>query len=287
MTPRVEAFPDPATSTVTYVVYETAGSPCAIIDSVLDYEPHSGRTSTQTADRVISFVHEQDLQVQWLLETHAHADHISAAAYLRKQLGGAIAIGEHIRSVQAVFERLFNLEPAISSTSPAPFDHLFADGETFQVGALTGRVMHVPGHTPADIAYLFDGIAFMGDTLFMPDVGTARCDFPGGDARQLYASMRKLLAFPPQTQLYVCHDYPPEGREAKCLTTVAEQRAGNIHVHDGVDENAFVAMRTTRDAGLGMPTLLLPAIQVNVRAGNLPPAEENGVTYLKIPLNQL
>jgi len=221
MTPCVEAFPDPATSTVTYVVYEAAGSPCAIIDAVLDYDPHSGRTSTHSADRVIRFVNEQDLKVQWLLETHVHADHISAAAYIRKQLGGAIAIGEHIRSVQAVFERLFNIEPAMPLMSPAPFDHLFGDGDTFQVGALTGRVMHVPGHTPADVAYLFDGMAFMGDTLFMPDVGTARCDFPGGDASTLYESIGRLLGLPPQTRLFACHDYPPDGRETRWETTVA------------------------------------------------------------------
>ena len=287
MTPCVEAFPDPATSTVTYVVYEAAGSPCAIIDAVLDYEPLSGRTSTQTADRVIRFVNEHGLQVQWLLETHAHADHISAAAYLRKQLGGAVAIGEHIRSVQVVFERLFNLEPAVLSMSsgPAPFDHLFADGATFQVGALTGRVMHVPGHTPADVAYLFNGIAFMGDTLFMPDVGTARCDFPGGDAKTLYESIGKLLDLPPQTRLFACHDYPPDGRETRWETTVAEQRAANIHVRDGITVSELVAMRMARDATLGPPALIIPSIQLNIRAGVFPPAESNGVSYLKLPLN--
>ncbi|MGX7001744.1 MBL fold metallo-hydrolase [Caballeronia sp. KNU42] len=285
MTPRVEAFPDPATSTITYVVYETAGSPCAIIDAVLDYEPHSGRTSTHSADRVIRFVDELDLRVEWLLETHAHADHISAAAYLRKRLGGAIAIGEHIRSVHAVFGRLFNLEPAMSSTSAAPFDHLFADGETFQVGALSGRVMHVPGHTPADVAYLFDGLAFMGDTLFMPDVGTARCDFPGGDASTLYESIGRLLGLPPQTRLFACHDYPPDGRETRWESTVAEQRAANIHVRDGITVSDFVAMRTARDATLGPPTLIIPSIQLNIRAGAFPAAESNGVSYLKLPLN--
>ena len=244
-----------------------------------------GRTSTHSADRVIRFVNEQDLRVEWLLETHAHADHISAAAYLRKQLGGAIAIGEHIRSVQAVFERLFNLEPAMSSTSPAPFDHLFADGETFQVGALSGRVMHVPGHTPADVAYLFDGLAFMGDTLFMPDVGTARCDFPGGDASTLYESIGRLLGLPPQTRLFACHDYPPDGRETRWETTVAEQRAANIHVRDGITVSEFVAMRTARDATLGPPALIIPSIQLNIRAGAFPAAESNGVSYLKLPLN--
>ena len=283
----IQAFLDEASSTYTYIVYEADGGPCAIVDSVLNYDPASGRTHTAQADKVIAFVRAHGLQVQWLLEAHAHADHLSAAPYLRRTLGGKIAIGQSISKLQGVFKHLFNLEPAFR-VDGSQFDHLFAPDEIFHIGGLQAQALHVPGHTPADMAYLIDGrLILVGDTLFMPDVGTARCDFPGGDARQLYASMRKLLAFPPHTQLYVCHDYPPEGREARCLTTVAEQRAGNIHVHDGVDEATFVAMRTTRDAGLGMPTLLLPAIQVNVRAGNMPPAEENGVTYLKIPLNRL
>ncbi len=283
----IQAFLDEASSTYTYVVYEADGGPCAIVDSVLNYDPASGRTATVQADTVIAFVREHHLQVQWLLETHAHADHLSAAPYLRRALGGKIAIGQSISKVQGVFKNLFNLEPEFR-VDGSQFDHLFAPDEVFHIGNLMAQALHVPGHTPADMAYLIDGrLILVGDTLFMPDVGTARCDFPGGDARQLYASMRKLLSFPLETELYVCHDYPPEGREAKCRTTVAEQRAGNIHVHDGIDEAAFVEMRTTRDAGLGMPTLLLPAIQVNVRAGNMPPAEGNGVTYLKIPLNQL
>ncbi|QJI20497.1 MULTISPECIES: MBL fold metallo-hydrolase [unclassified Pseudomonas] len=283
----IQSFLDEASSTYTYVVYETHASPCAIVDSVLNYDPASGRTDTAQADKVIAFVRERGLQVHWLLETHAHADHLSAAPYLRRQLGGKIAIGQSISKVQDVFKNLFNLEPEFRADG-SQFDHLFAPDEIFHIGNLEAQALHVPGHTPADMAYLIDDqMILVGDTLFMPDVGTARCDFPGGDARQLYASMRTLLAFPGETRLYVCHDYPPEGRAAKCLTTVAEQRAGNIHVHDGVDEAAFVQMRTQRDAGLGMPTLLLPAIQVNVRAGNMPPAEDNGVTYLKIPLNQL
>ncbi|MDY0835347.1 MBL fold metallo-hydrolase [Pseudomonas sp. SED1] len=287
MSALIQSFLDEASSTYTYVVYETDGGQCAIVDSVLNYDPASGRTGTGQADKVIAFVREHGLQVQWLLETHAHADHLSAAPYLRRQLGGKIAIGESISKVQGVFKNLFNLEPEFR-VDGSQFDHLFAPDEVFHIGNLKAQALHVPGHTPADMAYLIDDqLILVGDTLFMPDVGTARCDFPGGDARQLFASMRKLLAFPPQTRLYVCHDYPPEGRAAKCLTTVAEQRAGNIHVHDGVDEAAFVEMRTTRDAGLGMPTLLLPAIQVNVRAGVMPPAEGNGVVYLKIPLNQL
>ncbi|WP_104910435.1 MBL fold metallo-hydrolase [Pseudomonas sp. LG1D9] len=283
----IQSFLDEASSTYTYVVYETHASPCAIVDSVLNYDPASGRTDTAQADKVIAFVRERGLKVQWLLETHAHADHLSAAPYLRRQLGGKIAIGQSISKVQDVFKNLFNLEPEFRADG-SQFDHLFAPDEIFHIGNLEAQALHVPGHTPADMAYLIDDqMILVGDTLFMPDVGTARCDFPGGDARQLYASMRTLLAFPGETRLYVCHDYPPEGRAAKCLTTVAEQRAGNIHVHDGVDEAAFVQMRTQRDAGLGMPTLLLPAIQVNVRAGNMPPPEDNGVTYLKIPLNQL
>ncbi|KAF1010416.1 MAG: putative metallo-hydrolase [Pseudomonas fluorescens] len=287
MSALIQAFLDEASSTYTYVIYEADGGPCAIVDSVLDYDAAAGRTGTAGADRVIAFVREHGLQAQWLLETHAHADHLSAAPYLRKQLGGKIAIGQSISKVQGVFKHLFNLEPEFR-VDGSQFDHLFAPDEIFHIGNLQAQALHVPGHTPADMAYLIDGqLILVGDTLFMPDVGTARCDFPDGDARQLYASMRKLLAFPPETRLYVCHDYPPPGREARCMTSVAEQRAGNIHVHDGVDEAAFVQMRTQRDAGLGMPTLLLPAIQVNVRAGDLPPAEDNGVTYLKIPLNQL
>ena len=283
----IQPFLDEASSTWTYIVYEADGGPCAIVDSVLNYDPASGRTDTRQADHVVAFVQAHGLQVQWLLETHAHADHLSAAPYLRRVLGGKIAIGQSISQVQGVFKNLFNLEPAFR-VDGSQFDHLFAPDEMFHIGNLKAQALHVPGHTPADMAYLIDDqLILVGDTLFMPDVGTARCDFPGGDARQLYASMRKLLAFPGDTRLYVCHDYPPEGREAKCLTSVAEQRASNIHVHDGVDEAAFVQMRTTRDAGLGMPTLLLPAIQVNVRAGNMPPAEDNGVVYLKIPINQL
>ncbi|MFA7944301.1 MBL fold metallo-hydrolase [Pseudomonas brenneri] len=287
MSALIQPFLDEASSTWTYIVYEADGGPCAIVDSVLDYDPASGRTSTAQAERLVAFVVEHRLQVQWLLETHAHADHLSAAPYLRRQLGGKIAIGQSISKVQDVFKNLFNLEPEFRADG-SQFDHLFAPNEIFHIGHLKAQALHVPGHTPADMAYLIDDqMILVGDTLFMPDVGTARCDFPGGDAHQLYASMRTLLAFPADTRLYVCHDYPPEGREAKCLTTVAEQRAGNIHVHDGVDEATFVQMRTQRDAGLGMPTLLLPAIQVNVRAGHMPPAEDNGVVYLKIPLNQL
>ncbi|MHC8371692.1 MBL fold metallo-hydrolase [Pseudomonas sp. MDT1-85] len=287
MSALIEAFLDPASSTYSYVIYEHDGGHCAIVDPVLDYDPAAGRTATVQVDKIIAFVHEHQLQVQWLLETHAHADHLSAAPYLRRELGGKIAIGQSISKVQDVFKALFNLEPEFS-VDGSQFDHLFAPDESFRIGNLKATALHVPGHTPADMAYLIDGdVILVGDTLFMPDVGTARCDFPGGNANQMFASIHKLLAFPASVRLYVCHDYPPTGRAPQCKSTVGEQRKNNIHIHDGIDEATFVVMRTQRDAGLNMPTLLLPAIQVNVRAGNLPPAEENGVSYLKIPLNQL
>lgn len=287
MTPQIQAFFDPVTATVTYVVHEPApGGACAIIDSVLDYDPKSGRTTTASADRVAAYVREHGLRTEWLLETHAHADHLSAAPYLQRQLGGTIAIGESIRTVQGVFKKIFNLEPQFHLDG-SQFGHLFADGETFQIGALAASAMHVPGHTPADMAYRIGDAVFVGDTLFMPDVGTARCDFPGGDAHRLYRSIHRLLSLPADTTLYMCHDYPPAGREAAWRTTVAAQRAGNIHVRDGITEDDFVAMRTGRDATLSMPALILPAIQVNIRAGHFPPAEDNGVRYLKIPVDAL
>lgn len=285
MTPRIEPFFDATTSTFTYVIYEAPGSRCAIVDSVLDYDPHSGRTATLSADRVARYVRDQGLTVEWLLETHAHADHLSAAPYLRRQLGGRIAIGEGIRRVQGAFKDVFNLEPEFRLDG-SQFDHLFQPDEVFHIGALTARALHVPGHTPADMAYqVEEEHVFVGDTLFMPDVGSARCDFPGGSARDLYRSIRRLLALPEATRLYLCHDYPPAGREARHETTVGEERALNVHVRDGVDEDAFVALRTRRDATLSMPTLILPAIQVNIRAGTLPPAEANGRRYLKIPID--
>lgn len=285
MTPRIEPFFDATTSTFTYVIYEAPGSRCAIVDSVLDYDPHSGRTATLSADRVARFVRDQGLTVEWLLETHAHADHLSAAPYLRRQLGGRIAIGEGIRRVQGAFKDVFNLEPEFRLDG-SQFDHLFQPDEVFHIGALTARALHVPGHTPADMAYqVEEEHVFVGDTLFMPDVGSARCDFPGGSARDLYRSIRRLLTLPEATRLYLCHDYPPASREARHETTVGEERALNVHVRDGVDEDAFVALRTRRDATLSMPTLILPAIQVNIRAGTLPPAEANGRRYLKIPID--
>jgi glyoxylase-like metal-dependent hydrolase (beta-lactamase superfamily II) len=284
--PLVHGMFDPATWTVTYVVHSGPGTDCAIIDSVLDYDPKSGRTRHTSADKVIDYVKANELRVQWILETHAHADHLSAAPYLRAQLGGKIAIGGKITQVQKVFKDLFHLEPGFKLDG-SQFDHLFKEGETIPLGALEGEVMCVPGHTPACVAYRFGDAVFVGDTLFMPDVGTARCDFPGGDARTLYASTRKLLSLPPETRLFMCHDYPPNDRPVAFETTVAEQRAKNIHVHDGVSQDDFVAMRTKRDATLDMPTLILPSVQINIRAGELPPKEDNGVAYLKIPLNAL
>ena len=286
MQAQVKAFFDPATWTVSYVVFDAPGGHCALVDSVLDYDPKSGRTRTDSADQLIAFVREQNLMVDWILETHAHADHLSAAPYLRKHLGGKIAIGGKITQVQNVFKGIFHLEPEFA-TNGSQFDHLFEDGDTFAIGSLQAQALSVPGHTPACMAYQVGDAVFVGDTLFMPDVGTARCDFPGGNAHTLYQSVRKLLSLPPETRLFMCHDYPPEGREAQWECTVADQRARNIHVHDGVSEAEFVAMRTKRDAGLAMPVLILPSVQVNIRAGELPPPEANGVSYLKIPLNAL
>ena len=286
VTPQVHGIFDEATWTVTYVVFEKQGSSCAIIDSVLDYDPKSGRTDHASADKVIAFVKANDLKVEWILETHAHADHLTAAPYLKQHLGGKTAIGDHIGGVQKVFKAIFNMEAGFKQDG-SQFDHLFADGETIQVGAISGHTMYVPGHTPACVAYQFGDAVFVGDTMFMPDVGTARCDFPGGDAKTLYASTRKILSLPPETRLFMCHDYPPNGRPVNFQTTVAEQRAKNIHVHDGISEAQFVDMRTKRDATLAMPVLILPAVQINIRAGELPPKEDNGVSYVKIPLNAL
>jgi glyoxylase-like metal-dependent hydrolase (beta-lactamase superfamily II) len=281
----IRSFFDPATYTVTHVVSDPATKRAAIIDSVLDYDPKSGRTATRSADAVIAHVRDAGLTVDWHLETHAHADHLSAAPYLKAQLGGRIAIGEHIRDVQRVFKGLFNA--ADLRTDGGEFDHLFQDGETFAIGQLQARVLHTPGHTPACVSYVVGRDAFVGDTLFMPDYGTARCDFPGGDARVLYQSIRKLLALGDDLRLHLCHDYMPGGREVRWETTAGEERQGNIHVREGVTEDEFVQMRTARDRTLDMPVLMLPAVQVNARAGRLPPAEDNGIAYLKIPLNAL
>jgi glyoxylase-like metal-dependent hydrolase (beta-lactamase superfamily II) len=281
----IQSFFDPATFTATHVVSCPVTRAAAVIDSVLDYDPKSGRTSTESADRVLAHLAASGLTVQWHLETHAHADHFSAAPYLQGRVGGRIGIGEHIREVQQVFSKIFNAKDM--RTDGRQFDHLFQDGESFAIGALQARVMHTPGHTPACVTYLIGADAFVGDTLFMPDYGSARCDFPGGDAGTLYRSIRKVLSLPETTRLHLCHDYLPGGRAARWESTVAEQRAHNIHVHDGIAEADFVRMRTARDKTLSMPTLMLPSVQVNARAGHFPPAEDNGTAYLKIPLNLL
>ena len=286
MKPNIEPFFDPITATMSYVVYDDIGGRAAVVDSVLGFDPKSGRTSTASADKLLDFLAARGLTLDWILETHAHADPLSAARYVKRHAGGRIAIGERIRQVQGVFKKIFNLEPEFRLDG-SQFDHLFADGEVFRIGRLEGRVLFVPGHTPADAAYQVGDAVFVGDTLFMPDVGTARCDFPGGNAHTLYRSVRRLLALPDETRLFVCHDYPPGSRAPRWETTVREQRLANIHVRDSIGEDQFVAMRTGRDATLDMPTLMLPSVQVNVRAGEMPPAEANGVSYLKIPVDSL
>lgn len=284
----VEALFDSHTWTISYLVMDLESRQCALIDSVLDYDPKSGRTRTEAADRMIGRVRGLQGSVQWILETHVHADHLSAAPYLKQKLGGQVVIGSHITVVQETFGALFNA-PADFARNGSQFDVLVEDDASFAIGGLQVKTMHTPGHTPACTSYLIQVgekmVAFVGDTLFMPDYGTARCDFPGADARTLYRSIRKLLALPQQTILFMCHDYLPDGRDLKYMTTVAEQRASNIHVHDGVDEEAFVSMREARDATLEMPVLMLPAVQVNMRGGHFPEPDDNGVVYLKIPLN--
>ena len=287
---HVEGFFDPATNTVSYLVLDPASRRCALVDSVLDYDPKSGRTSTHSADRLIARVAELDAQVEWILETHVHADHLTAAPYLKKQVGGKIGIGANITAVQQVFGVLFNAGSDMARDG-SQFDHLFANDEQFSIGRLQCRALHTPGHTPACMTYAVSNshqrAAFVGDTLFMPDYGTARCDFPGGDARTLFRSINKVLSLPEDTVLYMCHDYQPGGREVQFVSTVADERAHNVHVRNGISEEEFVAMRTRRDATLDMPTLLLPSVQVNMRAGHLPEPEANGTRYLKIPLNAL
>ena len=285
---QIVPFFDSATSTYSYVVADTDSRQCALIDAVLDYDPASGRTSHESAERMIAHVREQDLNVQWILETHVHADHLSAGHYLRAQLGGRLAIGEQVRTVQDTFATLFNVEPGFARDG-SQFDQLFRDGDTFQIGGIPARALHTPGHTPACMSYLIGDAVFVGDTLFMPDYGTARCDFPGGDARTLYRSIhQKLFTLPDATRVFLCHDYLAPGREQhQCETRIGEERLGNVHVREGIDEDSFVAMRQARDAELDMPTLILPSVQVNMRAGQLPPAEDNGTRYLKIPLDVL
>ena len=287
---HVEEFFDKATWTISYLVMDGETRQCALIDSVLDYDPKSGRTCTDSADKLIARVEALDAKVQWILDTHVHADHLSAAAYLKAQLGGSIAIGAQITQVQKVFGTLFNAEPGFARDG-SQFDVLFEDEEGFRIGNLHARALHTPGHTPACMSYMIEDAGetavFVGDTLFTPDYGTARCDFPGASARTLYKSIRRLLAFPDQTRLFMCHDYLPGGRELRFVTTVAEQRADNIHIHQGVSEDSFVQMREARDKTLDMPVLILPSVQINMRSGQFPEPEENGVSYLKIPLNKL
>lgn len=287
MTPdlQIRGFFDETTKTVSYLAWDAASNEAAVIDPVLDFDFASGEVDTHSVEKVLAEAEALGLRIVWVLETHAHADHLSGAPYVKARTGAKVGIGEHIRDVQKIFRPIFNATDL--SPDGRDFDRLFADGDRFAIGGLEVEVLHVPGHTPADVAYRIDDAVFVGDTLFMPDYGTARCDFPGGDAATLFRSIRKVLSLPPETRLHLCHDYPPDDRAPVWETTVAEQRAKNIHVHDGVTEADFVAMRTARDRTLAMPTLILPAIQVNVRAGNLPPAEDNGVHYLKIPIDLL
>jgi glyoxylase-like metal-dependent hydrolase (beta-lactamase superfamily II) len=284
--PEVRSFFHEDSNTVCHLVQAPGDQRCAIIDAALDYDQAAGRTKTDFADDIVAHVRAHGLSVEWILETHAHADHLSAAPYLKQRLGGRIGIGEHITDVQKLFKTLFNVEKTFN-TDGSQFDRLFKEGDRFTIGPLEAQVLHTPGHTPACVTYVIGDAAFVGDTLFMPDGGTARADFPGGDAATLFHSIEKILALPPETRLFICHDYGPGGRAIAWETTVAEERAKNIHVREGVAEPEFVRMRTERDKTLAVPTLLMPSIQVNMRAGELPPPEDNGVSYIKIPLNRL
>ncbi|MGO1117271.1 MBL fold metallo-hydrolase [Rhodovibrionaceae bacterium A322] len=286
MTPDVSAFFDPETFTISYLVVDPHSAEAAVIDSVLDYDMISGRTSTKTADRLLQAIAEKGCQVRWILETHVHADHLSAAPYLREKLGARVGIGHHVSDVQEAFAKVFNLAAGDRPEKPY-FDHTFVDGETFALGGLDVEVLHTPGHTPACISYKIGDAVFVGDTIFMPDYGSARCDFPGGDARQLYHSIRRLLTLPPQTRLFMCHDYSPGGREPAWETTVMEQLESNIHIHKGVSEEDFVSFRQERDATLSLPKLLVPSVQINMRGGEKPEPEDNGVSYVKVPLDLL
>jgi len=283
--PDVNAFFDPATNTVSYVVSDPATKRAAVIDSVMDYDPHGAHISFESADRIIAYVTSQKLDVEWILETHAHADHLSAAPYLQQKIGGKIGIGKEILTVQGTFGKIFNAGTEFQRDG-SQFDHLFEDGDTFTIGTLSARVLHTPGHTPADITYVIGDAAFVGDTIFMEDYGTARCDFPGGSPDVLYHSVQKIFMLPDDTRVFVGHDYlPPERMEYRWETTIGKERAHNVHIHDGVTQNEFAQKRSSRDATLGMPRLIIPSIQVNIRAGNLPASEDNGVAYLKVPIN--
>ena len=283
--PQITAFFDEATFTVTYIVADPHTKKCAVIDSVLDYDTNMGRTRTDSADKVIESIKSQGLTIEWLLETHVHADHLSGAPYIQKQMGGKIAIGDQITQVQDIFGDLFNVEDEFSRTG-SQFDHLITPNELLTIGDLSIQALHTPGHTPACMSFVVADACFVGDTLFMPDYGTARCDFPGGDATTLYESMEKILALPDETRLFMCHDYAPGGREYRWETTVAESKASNIHLV-GKTKEEFIDMRKARDAKLSAPRLLLPSVQVNMRAGHMPPTEDNGIAYIKIPVNQM
>jgi len=284
---HIKAFLDSDSETFSYVVADLTSGLAVIIDPVLDFDYKSGRTSTKSAGDILAYVEQKTFKVEWILETHAHADHLSAAPFFKEKLGAKIGIGEHIQQVQGIFKQIFNLEKEFLPNG-AQFDRLFKDGEELKVGSLSIKVMHTPGHTPADLAYIVNGkMAFVGDTLFMPDVGTARCDFPGGSAKTLYQSIKKLLSLPAETEIYICHDYPTQGRKHEYKTTVAEQLEHNIQVNSEISEDAFVQKREARDKTLSMPRLILPSIQVNIRAGQLPPKEDNGQVYLKVPINML
>ncbi len=284
--PLVSGFFDEPTNTISYVVQDPVSRACAIIDPVLDIDYAAGRLGTKAADKLIAYVRSNGLEVEWLIETHAHADHLSASPYIQEKLGGKIGIGEKIKVVQEVFGKIFN-EGTEFQRDGSQFDRLFEDGDTYTIGSMTARTMATPGHTPACMTHVIGDAAFVGDTLFMPDGGTARADFPGGDARQLYRSIKKVLALPPETRLFMCHDYGPNGRDIRWETTVGEERAHNIHVRDGISEDEFVRMREERDKTLSIPKLMIPSIQVNMRGGHLPEPDASGKRYLKVPVDQL
>ena len=286
ISPEVFGFHDSSSGTISYVVKDPDSKKSAVIDSVLDFDHASGRTSTHNADKIISFIEKNKLDLEWIIETHVHADHLSGAPYIQEKIGGKIGIGEHICTVQNVFGKIFN-EGTEFQRDGSQFDKLFKDGDTYTIGSLNARVMHTPGHTPACMVHIIENSAFVGDTLFMPDGGTARADFPGGNARDLYKSIKKVLELPSATKLFICHDYGPGGRDIAWETTVGEQRKNNVHVKDGISEDEFVKTRETRDASLSMPKLIVPATQINMRAGSLPEEENNGVSYIKLPINKL
>ncbi|MEL6323600.1 MAG: MBL fold metallo-hydrolase [Pseudomonadota bacterium] len=285
--PEVTGFFDEATNTISYVVADPETRRCAVVDSLLDFDQPSGRTSTKSADKLIAFVRDHDLTCDWIIDTHVHADHLTAAPYVQSQIGGKTAIGDHVPVVQRVFSEIFN-ENSAFHTDGSQFDHLFTDGEEYKIGKIDAKAIHTPGHTPACMSHVIGDALFVGDTIFMPDFGTARCDFPGGDAGQLFDSIQKLFALPEETRMFLCHDYKAPGRDDYCWeTTIGEQKRSNIHVKTSTSRADFIKMRTERDATLAMPQLILPSVQINMRAGEMPPPEENGQSYMKLPINAL